>query len=209
MKNIDQKKASRTLKIQACALAFIGWIFSIWRGILEAKSDPLVFGLGGLFLPFFFILIMQLFERFRNQHSRYKIFCYVTIFLMVGNVITITQESSHPRIEKQRQVQNYIYELKPQLPYNIPSNGFSISEVFSKNGDDIGISVITPHLKSDFEEGGEVIFLDHHFKYFVSNYCSKKTYELLRTLNILYSIYYYDLENELIGVNTINSEQCN
>ena len=206
---VDKKtKASRPLKIVTLVLVLIQLLLAIFRAELEGISNAIPYGIGTLLSPFFIILLLQLFKRFRNQRSRYIIYCIVIMLVISSNSLIIIQKSGNNLSQKQQQIQIFISKLKPQLPYDIPSNGFTMTEISSPSGEDIVLNVTAPVYMTDFEDGGETIFLDNQKAYLLSNYCSKQAYTWLKELSIPFTINYHALDEKLIGSKTVISKDC-
>jgi hypothetical protein len=207
--------ASRSLKMLAVGCALVNVGCSIWVAHLEGNHKPTAYGIGAAFSPFFIILILQIFKACRNQRSRYQIYCYVTMLLLIGNVLSITQSLSSKTSlirqntsDKKTYVETFVYNFQSQLPYNVKETGYIITRAVTNARDNIEFNIETPLLKSDFEEGGIDLFLTEQKNRSSQNYCTNDSLSWAREWDVTFTTFFYGLDGKLIGASSVNSKDC-
>jgi hypothetical protein len=90
--NVTKPKASFLLKLIAILLAVIGGFLSGLFQFIQVGSIPFAVGgaIGGaLFWPFVLVGLFQIGKRFRNQRSRYKIFLWTQVVVVIAMTFNI------------------------------------------------------------------------------------------------------------------------
>lgn len=202
------KPASTKLQFITFGLAFSLFIIVFIRAELGGHPNPLAFGIGGLLTPLLILLFLQIIKDCRTQSARYKIYSFLTLIFFSVNLFQLSishlQKSS---IESER-VNNFVAQLQSELPYQIPSNGFTIANANKISNNEIQLRILPPVYLSNFETDGISVFLTEQQKSINKTYCSNEIYKWMKKDGVTITYEYYDLDNQYIGVISVKKDDC-
>ena len=94
--SVKSRRVSKLVVFLAIVLTalgvFLSWAAASRKGMLPFGGEMTGYTLAPIIFGMIFVAIFQLFKRFRNQHSRWKTYCWVLFLSSLGSISNLFQE---------------------------------------------------------------------------------------------------------------------